>query len=310
MSILQTIIPVFLIIALGKFLSSRNILTDSGISNIKSLCVTVLLPVMAFDALIHGTYSRNSLLLIGLEFFMLFSAWGIGFLLKRFFDRSIQDYIPYALTTYEGGLFGWALISILVGEKNLYYIVSMDIFSGVFGFTVMYIGYKIINGEQPSKKEIALSIAKNPLIISVVLGFTGAFVGLGKIIDESAYAGLYSKIISIFTAPLTTLILLSIGAGLVFNGTVLSRGTKFVMIRIFIQAIICMIVFKIIDLTIGMNRILLASLLMYFNCPPSFLISIYSQKKEAIEFSSAVISLQIIFALAVFSILLVLSMGL
>ena len=199
MSILQTIIPVFLIIALGKFLSSRNILTDSGISNIKSLCVTVLLPVMAFDALIHGTYSRNSLLLIGLEFFMLFSAWGIGFLLKRFFDRSIQDYIPYALTTYEGGLFGWALISILVGEKNLYYIVSMDIFSGVFGFTVMYIGYKIINGEQPSKKEIALSIAKNPLIISVVLGFTGAFVGLGKIIDESAYAGLYSKIISIFS---------------------------------------------------------------------------------------------------------------
>ena len=186
----------------------------------------------------------------------------------------------------------------------------MDIFSGVFGFTVMYIGYKIINGEQPSKKEIALSIAKNPLIISVVLGFTGAFVGLGKIIDESAYAGLYSKIISIFTAPLTTLILLSIGAVLVFNGTVLSRGTKFVLIRIFIQAIICMIVFKIIDLTIGMNRILLASLLMYFSCPPSFLISIYSQKKEAIEFSSAVISLQIIFALAVFSILLILSMGL
>lgn len=310
MTILQTIIPVFLIIALGKFLSSKNILTDSGISNIKNLCVTVLLPVMAFDALIHGTYSRNSLFLIGLEFFMLFSAWGIGFLLKRFFDRSIQDYIPYALTTYEGGLFGWALISILVGEKNLYYIVSMDIFSGVFGFTVMYIGYKIINGEQPSKKEIALTIAKNPLIISVVLGFTGAFLGLGKIIDESAYAVLYSKIISMFTAPLTTLILLSIGAGLVFNGTVISRGTKFVLIRIFVQAIICMIVFKTIDLTIGMNRMLLASLLMYFSCPPSFLISIYSQKKEAIEFSSAVISLQIIFALAVFSVLLILSMGL
>ena len=162
MSILQKIIPVFLIIALGKFLSSKNILTDSGISNIKSLCVTVLLPVMAFDALIHGTYSRNSLLLIGLEFFMLFSAWGIGFLLKRFFDRSIQDYIPYALTTYEGGLFGWALISILVEEKNLYYIVSMDIFSGVFGFTVMYIGYKIINGEQPSKKRDSSFHRKEP----------------------------------------------------------------------------------------------------------------------------------------------------
>lgn len=310
MVILQTIIPVFLIIGLGKFLSAKNILTESGISNIKSLCVTVLLPVMAFDALIHGTYSKNSLLLIGLEFFMLFSAWGIGFLLKRFFDKSIQDYIPYAMTTYEGGLFGWALIAILVGQQNLFYIVSMDIFSGVFGFTVMYIGYKIINGEQPSKKEIALSIAKNPLIISVVLGFTGAFLGLGKIIDGSSCAELYSKIISLFTAPLTTLILLSIGAGLVFNGSVLSRGIKFVLIRILVQAVICIIVLKTIDLTIGMNRVLFASLLMYFSCPPSFLISIYSQKKEAIEFSSSVISLQIIMALAVFSVILILSMGL
>lgn len=310
MIILETIIPVFLIIALGKFLSHKGVLNDNGIAQIKNLCVTVLLPVMAFDALIHGTYSRNSILLIALEFFMLFSAWGIGFLLKRFFDKSIRDYIPYALTTYEGGLFGWALISILVGEKNLFYIVSMDIFSGVFGFTVMYIGFKINNGEQPSRKEIVLSIAKNPLIISVVLGFAGAFIGLGKIIDESAYAGLYSKVISLFTAPLTSLILLSIGAGLIFNKTVLSRGIKFTVVRILIQAVICVLVLKLIDWTIGMNRVLFASLLMYFSCPPSFLISIYSKKKEAVEFSSAVISLQIIFALAVFSVLLILSMGL
>lgn len=310
MTILQTIIPVFLMIALGKFLRAKNILTEKGIGDIKNLCVSVLLPVMAFDALIHGTYSKNSILLIVLELFMLFGAWGIGFLIKRFFDHSIRDYIPYNLTTYEGGLFGWALIAILVGSENLYYIVSMDIFSGVFGFTVMYIGYKMINGEQPSKKQIALSIVKNPLIISVVLGFSGAALGLGKAIDSSNYAELYAKVISLFTAPLTSLILISIGAGLVFNRTVLSRGIAFVTARILIQALICLMVLMTIKYTIGLNRVLFATLLMYFSCPPSFLNSIYSKKKEAVEFSSAVISLQIIFALVVFSVLLILSMGL
>ncbi|WP_407397212.1 AEC family transporter [Treponema sp.] len=310
MTILQTIIPVFLIIALGKILSAKKILSDVGISNIKNLCVTVLLPVMAFDALIHGTYSRDSILLILLEFFMLFSAWGVGFALKRFFDISIRDYIPYCLTTYEGGLFGWALISILVGPDNLYYIVSMDIFSGVFGFTVMYIGYKLINGEKPSKKEIVLSIAKNPLIISVILGFGGAFLGLGKIIDQSEFAGLYNKIITMFTAPLTSLILISIGAGLVFDRTVLSRGAVFTLVRYTVQTIICLIVLIMIDTTIGLNRVLFTTLLMYFSCPPSFLVSIYSRKKEAVEFTSAIISLQIIVALCMFSVLLILSMGL
>lgn len=307
MVILQTIIPVFFTIALGKILSSKGVLNAGGIAQVKNLCVNVFLPVMAFDALIHGSYSKDSIVLISLEFFMLFSAWGIGFLIKKFFDVSIRDYIPYALPTYEGGLFGWALIAILVGEKNLFYIISMDIFSGVFGFTVMYIGFKIINGEQPSKKEIALSIAKNPLIISVVLGFTGAALGLGKTIDNSSFAALYSKLIGMFTAPLTTLILVPIGSGLTFSRNIISRGIKFTVVRILIQSVICILVLKIIGWTIGMNGILLLSLLMYFSCPPSFLISIYSQKKEAVEFSSAVISLQIIFALAVFSLLLVFS---
>lgn len=294
-------------IALGKILRSKNILTDGGIADIKSLCVSVLLPVMAFDALIHGKYSRDSIILILLEFFMLFSAWAIGFPLKRFFDKSIRDYVPYAMGTYEGGLFGWALISILVGAQNLYYIVSMDIFSGVFGFTVMYVGYKMINGESPSKKEIALSIVKNPLIIAVVLGFGGAALGLGKTIDSSKYAELYSKIISMFTAPLTSLILISIGAGLVFDRSVLSRGIKFTLVRYAVQLVIAAIVLATIKLTIGLNEILLVTLLMYFSCPPSFLISIYSKKKEAVEFSSAVISLEIIVALIVFSLLLVAS---
>ncbi len=294
-----------MMIALGKFLRAKNIITDGGIADIKSLCVSVLLPVMAFDALIHGTYSRDSIILILLEFFMLFSAWGIGFPLKRFFDGSIKDYVPYAMGTYEGGLFGWALIAILVGAQNLYYIVSMDIFSGVFGFTVMYVGYKMINGESPSKKEIAVSIVKNPLIIAVVLGFGGAAIGLGKTIDSSKYAELYSKVITMFTSPLTSLILISIGAGLVFDRAVLSRGIKFTLVRYAVQAVIAAIVLLTIRLTIGLNKILLVTLLMYFSCPPSFLISIYSKKKEAVEFSSAVISLEIIVALIMFSVLLV-----
>lgn len=308
MIILETIVPVFLLIALGKFLTVKNILTDSGIACIKNLSVTLLLPVMAFDALIHGSFSSDSLILIGLEFFALFGAFFAGFLFKRCFDSSISDYIPYAMTTYEGGLFGWALISILVGQNNMFYIVSMDIFSGVFGFTVMATGLKMINGEKLTKKEITLSIVKNPLIIATVLGFTGAAFSLGKIIDSSSAASLYNKVTSFFIAPLSPLILISIGSGLVFDKEVLKKGLKLVSIRYLVQILITIIVFAVIHFTIGINGVLFFTLAMYFACPTSFLISMYSQKKEAVEFTSALLSLQILIALVVFCVLSVLQM--
>lgn len=305
MLILETIVPVFLMIALGKLLTVKGLLTENGIACIKNLSVNVFLPVMAFDALIHGTYSKDSVVLILLEFFALFAAFFAGFLFKRLFDKSLQDYIPYAMTTYEGGLFGWALIAILVGQENLYYIVSMDIFSGVFGFTVMATGFKMINGEKLSRKDIFLSIIKNPLIISVVLGFAGAAIGLGNIIDNSAFASFYEKTTGMFTKPLSSMILISIGAGLVFDKNVLAKGIKFVSLRYAVQAAICAIVLAAIYFSIGLSKVLLVTLLMYFCCPASFLISMYSQKKEAIEFTSAVLSLQIIVALFAFSVIAV-----
>lgn len=303
MTILETVIPVFLMIFLGKFLKSKNIISDSGISCIKSISTNVFLPVMAFDTLIHGSFSLDSLLLIGLEIFILFTAFGLGFLFKRFFDPSINGYVPYAMTTYEGGLFGWALIAILVGHKSeaMFSIVSMDIFSGIFCFTVMATGLKFLAGQQMTKKEIFISIITNPLIIAVILGFIGAAFNLGEIIDNSKAANLYTKTVNMFIQPLSPMILICIGSGLVFDWNVLKKGLKLAFLRYCIQIILCLITLLIISLTVGLSPELRVALLVYFFVPTSFLLSMYANDKEAIEFTSGYLSLQIIISLIIYS---------
>ena len=303
MTILETVIPVFLMIFLGKFLKSKNIISDSGISCIKSISTNVFLPVMAFDTLIHGSFSLDSLLLIGLEIFILFTAFGLGFLFKRFFDPSINGYVPYAMTTYEGGLFGWALIAILVGHKSeaMFSIVSMDIFSGIFCFTVMATGLKFLAGQQMSKKEIFISIITNPLIIAVILGFIGAAFNLGEIIDNSKAANLYTKTVNMFIQPLSPMILICIGSGLVFDWNVLKKGLKLAFLRYGIQIILCLITLLLISLTVGLSPELRVALLVYFFVPTSFLLSMYANDKEAIEFTSGYLSLQIIISLIIYS---------
>lgn len=303
MTILETIVPVFLMILLGKFLKAKEIITDSGISSLKSISTNVFLPVMALDTLIHGSFSVNSLLLIGLELFVLAAGFGIGFFCKRFFEPQIKGYVPYAMTTYEGGLFGWALVSLLVGSKSsaMFSIVSMDIFSGVFCFTVMATGLKFLAGQQMSKKEIVISIVTNPLIISVVLGFIGAFLHLGDIIDNSKFAGLYTKTTNFFIQPLSPMILICIGSGLVFDWNVLKKGLKLAVFRYAVQLILCVIVMTVITLTIGMYPALKVALLVYFFVPTSFLLSMYATEKDAVEFTSGYLSLQIIISLIIFS---------
>lgn len=303
MTILETIVPIFIMIALGKFLKSKNIISDNGISCIKTISTNVFLPVMAFDTLIHGKFSVNSLFYISLEIFMLAFAFGIGFLFKRFFDKKVNGYVPYAMATYEGGLFGWALIALLVGEKSnaMFTIVSMDIISGIFCFTVMATGLKSLAGQKMSKKEVIISIITNPLIIAVILGFIGAAFNLGNIIDNSKFATLYTKTTDFFIKPLSPMILLSIGSGLVFDWNVLKKGLKLAIFRYGVQIFLCIIVLLAIQLFAGLTNELTIALLVYFFVPTSFLLSMYAVEKETIEFTSGYLSLQILISLIIYS---------
>lgn len=302
MTILETVIPVFLMIALGKLLRSMNILSDKGIACLKSLSTNVFLPVLAFDTLIHGNFTKDSLVLIAIELFMLFAAFGAGFLFKRFFPSDINGYVPYAMTTWEGGLFGWALIALLVGQKSeaMFSIVSMDIFSGVFCFTIMATGLKMLAGQKLSKKEIAVSIATNPLIISVVLGFAGAAFHLGDMIDSSICAGLYTKVTNFFIQPLSPIILICIGSGLVFDFSVLAKGLKLAVFRYGLQIVLCVAVLSFIAATIGLSPDMKTALLVYFFVPTSFLLSMYATDRKAVEFTSGFLSLEIIISLVIF----------
>ncbi len=302
MTILETVIPVFLMIALGKLLRSMNLITDNGIACLKSLSTNVFLPVLAFDTLIHGSFTKDSLVLIAIELFMLFAAFGAGFLFKRFFPSDINGYVPYAMTTWEGGLFGWALIALLVGQKSeaMFSIVSMDIFSGVFCFTIMSTGLKMLAGQKLSRKEIAVSIATNPLIISVILGFAGAAFHLGELIDSSVCAGLYTKVTNFFIQPLSPIILICIGSGLVFDFSVLSKGLKLAVFRYGLQIVLCAAVLSFISATIGLSPDMKTALLVYFFVPTSFLLSMYATDRKAVEFTSGFLSLEIIISLAIF----------
>lgn len=307
MGIVTTIVPVFLLIALGYFLKKRSILTAAGISSIKQLCVNIFLPVTAFDTLIRGTFTKSSIILMISMVIMLFLLWGIGRLYRPLFDEKVRGYIPFIMTTFEGGMFGWALVSILVGPQNLFLIIPMDILNGIFGFTFVAINLKILAGSKMTSREVVKSIVTNPLIIAVVLGFIGNFLHLAQIIDKSPCALLYAKCVTFLTTPLSPLILMCIGSGIVFDAHVLFKGLKAVLLRYITVAAVSTVFLLVMYKTNSLDKTLLLALLTYLSVPTSFLLPLYTDEKESVEFTSSVLSLEIFISLLIFSILTVLS---
>src|SRR5574344_15999 len=306
MQILETIIPVFLLIGIGYFLKHKGILTDAGIASIKQLAVNVFLPVTAFNVLINGTFTKQSALLMVMMVIILFASWGIGHVFKPLFAENIRGYIPLTVTTFEGGMFGWALVSILVGDKNLFAIIPMDITNGIFCFTFMATMLKILAGATLSKKETAISIITNPLIIADLLGFIGCAFSLGSRISSSSFAGVYNKCITYLTVPLSPLILICIGAGLSFDKETILVGLKAALCRLAtVLVIVGISIFVFYQIT-PMSPVLLASLIVYYAVPTSFLLPMYSNDGEVIKFTSSALSIEIVLSLIVYSVVSVL----
>ena len=305
--IIELVIPVFVLIALGVILKKKNIITDEGISTMKNLAVNVFLPATAFNVVIYGTFTKDSVILIGLEIVVLFAAYGLGFLYKPFFNKDIQGYIPYSITSFEGGMFGWAMVSMLVGSENLFYIVQMDIFNGLFCFTVVTTGLVLLTGKVQSKKDTIISILTSPLIIAVILGIIGAKMQLGQKIDNSPFAQTYKTLIGFLTQPLSPIILICIGSGLEFKLDVLAKGIKLVFFRIATMIVLMLLSLLFISKTIGLTPVLTKSLLVYFLIPPTFLLPIYANDRNKIEFISGFLSLQILVSLICFVIITLIS---
>lgn len=299
--ILEIIVPVFLLIFAGYVLKRKNVITEQDSATLKNVAVNLFLPPLAFNVLIHGDFSKNALVMMALGIVILFLAYIAGLLLKPLFDKNISGYVPLSVTTFEGGMFGWAMIAILVGENNLFYIVPMDIMNGIFCFSFMAASLKMLSGDKLTGKQIAKSICTNPLIIAVVLGFVGCAFKLGKIIDSSPYAALYAKCILWFTSPLTPVILLTIGAGLVLDAKVLSKGIRLVACRFVVMAVLCTLTLLVLPFFITLTPVLRLSLITYFFVPPSFILPMYTKSKESIEFTSGFLSLQIIVSLIIYT---------
>ena len=179
--ILSMVLPVLAMILLGRLCAVRGILNDERHAGLKAIIGDILLPVVLFRAFFTAQYGGKLLLVFALVFLSCLLALLAGFALKRFV-RPYDRFMPLLMTSFEGGMLGYALFALLAGQDQTATYAMVDIGQTMFAYTVFLAALKSAEGGRMSPGAMLQNMLSNKACIGMLLGIL-----LGWLYEKQAY---------------------------------------------------------------------------------------------------------------------------
>lgn len=213
---ISTIAPTFIVILLGSLLRKWNILTQELAGGFSKTVFFLLLPALIVKTL--ATMDKNTIftmaILMAILFFYFVTillAWFISLILK--FPRDSRGYFMTGASFGNNAIIGYAFGAALFGNEGigraaLLSAILMPISILVSGILLTPRDNKKTSTE--ALKDFSLSLIKNPVMISLVLGiglWKSPFILSGSILDT----------LSILAEAALPVALLAVGGSLEFN---------------------------------------------------------------------------------------------
>jgi len=211
---LSSALPIFLVMFMGYILKRKDMVDESFISQANKMIFNLALPIKLFSDVSKTSFQDSFdwkfifFILTGTILSVAFSAFIAKFAVKDFSQKGafIQGafrgnflYVGYSLMENVMGSVGTKAPIAIAFIVPLYNILAVMILSY----------YSTDEDSKVSIKEVAIKIFKNPLIISIAIGFLFSSMGLTLPV-------VMDRTFSYFSVLVTPLALLTIGASFKF----------------------------------------------------------------------------------------------
>ena len=236
--ILAKVLPVLVMIILGRVCATKGILNGEQHAGLKNVIGDILLPVVLFQAFFTADYGKRMLLVFVLVFVGYGAALAAGYALRRFV-KPYGRFMPLLMTNAEGGMLGYALYALLCGADQTKMYAMVDIGQTVFGFTVFLTALKAAGGEKMTPKFIVKNMLTNKACIGMLLGIILGALGVHKAIDGTAAGEIVTSLLSFITAPTSALILIVMGYQLHVSKKLLRPVLTTMGLRLGVLAVVC-----------------------------------------------------------------------
>lgn len=205
-------IPIFLIILLGYILRKMNFLTDEFVRVANKYVFVVALPVMLFQDIASADVRQD----MNMKFFlycmivtiiMFFLVWGIAAVCLK--DKTMVGAFAQAGARGSAAVLGVAFVENICGSIGM---TPLMIVAAVPFFNILSVIILVFNSNSKDKKDYGkikaacINIAKNPIIIGIVLGLIASLVKL-------PLATIPARTLKYISQTATPIALLAVGAG-------------------------------------------------------------------------------------------------
>ena len=283
--ILSMVLPVLTMILLGRLCATRGILNDERHAGLKSIIGDILLPVVLFNAFFTAQYDGKLLLVFVMVFSSCLAALLAGYALKKFV-KPYDRYMPLLMTSFEGGMLGYALYALVAGQDQTAIYAMVDIGQTMFAYTVFLAALKSAEGGRMSPKAMVHNMVTNKAFLGMTTGIVLGAAGVYKLIAPTDFGTVLTELISFITAPTSALILLVVGYQLNFSKKLMKPVAITLALRTGVMAVIFGVVSLILFAIIPYDKLLMLALMLQYTLPAPFIIPLFADLKEDGEYVS------------------------
>lgn len=299
MNTLTIVLPILLMLGLGKFLSVKQIVSAEAITGMKTLISSVMLPAVIFNAILTTDFDQNALMLC-LIVYVLYTIILLLSCKLNHKDKYVMS--SFLLAGTEGGMLGYPLFMSLYGTDSLSVLMPLDLGNILFAFTFFIVLIQIANNPRTDKKEVIVHSLNSPLVIctaaAIILNITGA----GSCFLSTAIGDVYRSIISMVSAPITALVLISVGYDLNFVKELMPAVLKSCLKRMLIMAGCLTLMLTVFRGLIQTQQLLVACVL-YFSLPPQFVTTVFVKDVNERRFVATTLSVYALITITCFTLL-------
>lgn len=297
--ILAMVLPVLVMIALGRLCAARGILNDERHAGLKAIIGEILLPVVLFQAFFTADYGAKLLLVFALVFAGCGISLAAGYALRRF----VQPYgrfMPLLMTSFEGGMLGYALYALLAGADQTKTYAMVDIGQTMFAYTVFLAALKGAEGRRLSPAEMARNMLTNRACIGMLLGIALGALGGYRALAQTQAGTVLMAIIDFIAAPTSALILLVVGYQLRVSRRLLRPVAVTLGLRLAVMAGVMALVSSILFAIIPYDRMLMLALMLQYTLPAPFIIPLFADMGQDGEYVATTLSLGTVLTVLLF----------
>lgn len=296
--VIQMVLPIVLLLGLGTVCRKKQLLRLEGLAGLKTVVGDLCLPVVLFNAFFTANYSLSVVLTFLAVYLGFGAALLAGFALRRL-AAPHGRFFPFLLTSAEGGMLGYALYGVLMGEQSGF--AAVDLGQTVFAYTAFLGALTMVDGQQVSIKGMARNIVTNKCCIGMALGILLGTAGVGRWVLSGPAGGIVTSAISMLTAPTSALVLLIVGYELELDRSLLRPVAVTVLCRLAVMGLLLAAVSFIVFRLIPYDRSLQIALMILYALPAPFIIPLFADVGDEGKYISTTLSVHTICTVLLFA---------